>query len=95
MTSESRPAEANGDSASPASLVPASGNICRFPFPSFILLRKFRDQSSQGQGLLAKEELEPACRCWLACLCITFPLLYLCGLCGWSTGSVAWKALSY
>ena len=64
MTSESRPAEANGDSASPASLVPASG---RFPFPSFILLRKFRDQSSQGQGLLAEEELEPACRCWLAC----------------------------
>ena len=67
MTSESRPAEANGDSASPAFLVPASGNICWFPFPSFILLRKFRDQSSQGQRFLAEEELEPSSRCWLAC----------------------------
>lgn len=56
VTAESREAAVNRDSTSPAVLVPAPGNACRFPFSLFSPPRKFRDQSSQGLGLLAEEE---------------------------------------
>lgn len=62
VTAGSRVTAVNRDSTFPAALVPAPGNARQFPFSPFSPPRKFRDQSFQGQGLLAEEEPAPPAR---------------------------------